>query len=71
MYSTVPEPEIKPQLCGLPSRNRSLTVNRGPARVNSDKRHGPKSSNSAQNEIATRDNLPWPNCVRDGKADNK
>ena len=23
------------------------------------------------NEIATRDNLPWPNCDSDGKADNK
>ena len=45
--------------------------NRGPARVNSDKRHGPKSSDSARNEIVTRDNLPWPNCDSDGKADNK
>ena len=34
----------------------------GPARVNSDKWHGPKSSDSASNEIATRDNLPRPNC---------
>ena len=24
-----------------------------------------------KNEIATRDNLPWPNCDSDGKADNK
>ena len=45
---------------------------RGSARVNSDKRHGPKSSDSVQNEIATtRDNLPQPNCNSDGKADNK
>ena len=48
---------------------------RGPARVNSDKRHGPKSSNSALNETATRDNLPWQNCDSDSKAnpnpDNK
>jgi len=44
---------------------------RGPARVNSDKRHGPKSNDSALNEIATRDNLPRPNCDSDGKADNK
>ena len=33
--------------------------------------HGSKSSNSAYNEFATRDNLPWPNCDSDGKADNK
>ena len=44
---------------------------RGPARVNSDKRHGPKSSDSADNEIATRDNLPRANCDSDDKADNK
>ena len=44
---------------------------RGPARVNSDKRHGPKSSDSVLNEIATRDNLPRPNCDSDGKANNK
>ena len=41
------------------------------ARVNFDKRHGPKRSDSAQNEIATRDNLPRPNCDSDSKADNK
>ena len=44
---------------------------RGPARVNSDKRHGPKCSDSVWNEIATRDNLLRPNCDSDGKADNK
>ena len=43
----------------------------GPARVNSDKRHGPKSSDSAENEIATRDNLSRPKCDSDGKAENK
>ena len=45
----------------------------GPARINSDKRHGPKSSDSAWNEIATSasDNLPRPNCDSDGKADYK
>ena len=42
-----------------------------PIRVNSDKRHGLKSSDSAWNEIATRDNLPRPNWDSDGKADNK
>ena len=41
------------------------------ARVNSDKRHGPKCSDSVENEIATTDNLLWPNCDSDGKADNK
>ena len=32
------------------SKNTSCTTNyqRGPARINSDKRHGPKSSDSAQ-----------------------
>ena len=44
---------------------------RGPARVNSDKRHDPKSSDRAWNEIATRDNLPVPNRVSDGKVENK
>ena len=39
--------------------------------MNSDKQHGPKSSDSTKNEIATRDNLPWPNCDSDGKGDNK
>ena len=43
----------------------------GPARVNSDKRDGPKSSDSQYNEIASRDNLPRPNCDSEGKADNK
>ena len=41
------------------------------ARVNSDKRHGPKCSDSVENEIATTDNLLWPNCDSDGKANNK
>ena len=44
---------------------------RGPARVNSNKRHGSKSSDNVLNEIATRDNLPQPNCDSDGKAYNK
>ena len=43
----------------------------GLARVNFDMRHGPKSSDNAQNEIATRDNLPRPNCDSDSKAGNK
>ena len=55
----------------LISDNGSIYKEKGPARVNSDKRHGPKSSNGTQNEIATRDNLPQPNCDNDGKADNK
>ena len=48
----------------------SLHLLRGPARVNSDKRHDPKSSNKAENEMATSDNLPLPNCDSDGKAEN-
>ena len=39
-----------------------------PARVNSDKRHGPRQRVKWN---PTRDNLPRPNCDRDGKADNK
>lgn len=35
---------------------QSLSYRGGPARENSDKRHGPKSSDSVQNEIVTRDN---------------
>ena len=50
---------------------KSLGVEWGPARVNSEKRHGPKSSDSVLNEIMTRDNLPRPNCDSDGKVDNK
>ena len=37
----------------------------------SDMQYGPKRSDSVQNEIATRDKLPRPNCDSDGKADNK
>ena len=48
---------------------KSLGVEWGPTRVNSDKWHGPKSSDSALNEITTRDNLPRPNCDSDGKVD--
>ena len=49
----------------------SLHLLRGPARVNSDKRHDPKSSDKAENEMATSDNLPLPNCDSDGKAENR
>ena len=31
----------------------------------------PKKERQRANEIATRDNLPWPNYDCDGKADNK
>ena len=55
----------------LKEMTKSLGVEWDPARVNSDKRHDPKSSDSELNEIATRDNLPWPNCDSDGKVDNK
>ena len=51
-------------------RTKQTVRNRGTARVNSDKRQGPKSSDSAYNEIEIRDNLPWPNCDSDGKADD-
>ena len=44
-------PKFKPVLAGFVHHSlkfKSLTrlVNRGPARVNSDKRHGPKNSDS-------------------------
>ena len=55
----------------LKEMTKNLGVEWGLARVNSDKRDGPKSSDSALNEIATTDNLPRPNCNSDGKVGNK
>ena len=63
-------PPITDHLSKTPKFSQS-NPNRGPARVNSDKRRGPKSSDSPRNEIATKDNPPQPNCDSDGKADNK